>query len=196
MIALFQVYPASAQEHFSAIAPGEKLTITVVEQEDLDGVYAISSEGTLAFPLIDERLFVAGSTYEELALMLKERLEEKYFYVATVSVTPSTEKDVEEAAVEVNPGVVYVYGMVGSPGVVKIPEDETLTVGKVIIRSGGFKEFSNKKKVKLIRKSNESDGAQVTILNLVNIIDRGKLEEDVEVQDGDIIVVPEKFFNF
>jgi protein involved in polysaccharide export with SLBB domain len=86
--------------------------------------------------------------------------------------------------------------MVGSPGVVKIPEGETLTVSKVIIMSGGFKDFANRKKVRLTRKSPIDGEAETKIVNVVDILHKGKLEEDIAVCDGDIIVVPEKFFNF
>ena len=93
-------------------------------------------------------------------------------------------------------GVIYVYGQVGSPGAVQLPENEILTVSKVIIRCGGFRDFANKTHVKLVRKNSASGKPKTMIVNLVRVIDKGKLDEDVVVKDGDYIVVPEKFFNF
>jgi protein involved in polysaccharide export with SLBB domain len=66
----------------------------------------------------------------------------------------------------------------------------------VIIRCGGFKDFANKKRVKLVRKFQATGKAQTTYLNMVEIIDKGRMEKDITVRDGDYIVVPEKFFNF
>ena len=193
-VGVLSVYSQDAPSE--QLLPGDKLTIKVLEQEELNGVYTVSSEGSLEFPLIDEAIEAEDLTHNELADKIKEELEKEYFYQATVIVKPFTEGDIDTMVSEVKGGVVYIYGMVNSPGVVQIPEDETLTVSKVIIRSGGFGDFANRKKVKLIRKSPVTGKAETTIVNVVNILHRGKLEEDRVVQSEDIIVVPEKFFNF
>jgi polysaccharide export outer membrane protein len=190
-------FSAHSQDEFSGtILRGDKLTITVLEQEELNGAYTVDSDGGLEFPLISEAIAAEGLTHNELAARLKQELEKEYFYQATVIVKTFEEKDVEAMASEEKEGFVYVYGMVGSPGVVKIPEGENLTVSKVIIMSGGFKDFANRKSVRLTRKSPGSGDAETTIVNVVNVLLKGKLEEDIAVRDGDIIVVPEKFFNF
>jgi polysaccharide export outer membrane protein len=178
------------------ILKGDRLTIKVLEQEDLNGAYTVYSDGVLEFPLIPKGIKAAGLTHEELATKIKEGLEEEYFYNATVIVTPYRKGDTSISRLKTKGGIVYVYGRVSREGVVKIPNDEVLTVSKVIIRSGGFKEFANRKKVKLIRRSAATGKSETTVLNMVNIIDKGQLEKDVPVQNGDIVVVPEQFFNF
>ena len=176
------------------------MTIQVLEQEDISGVYQVSSKGTIEFPILKQKIKAAGFTCRELASLLKARLEEGYFYRATVFVYPFDENTVNanipSSSRSNTGGLIYIYGMVRNPGVVKISSDEVLTVSKIIIRSGGFQEFADKKKVKLVRKSSVTGKAETKTLNLVRIIDHGKLEEDVPVKDGDMIVVPERFFNF
>ena len=190
----FAVY---SQEIFlGQILRGDKVSIEVLEQEELNGTYIISSDGILEFPLVSDVIRAEGLSLNELAAKIKEGLEKDYFYQATVIVKPAEEGVVEEVSSKYEGGVVYVYGMVVSPGAIKIPEDEVLTVSKVIIRSGGFKDFANRKKVKLIRKSSVTGATKTIMVNLVNVLHKGKLEEDRAVQNGDIIVVPEKFFNF
>ncbi len=196
---IFTVY---SQESINIrILRGDKLSIAVLEQEELNNNYTVDSSGQLEFPLITDPIYAEGLTCNELASQIKEELEKNYFYQATVIVKPVEEEEIEVVVPEDKPEdkkqeVVYVYGMVGSPGVIKIPEGETLTVSKVIIMSGGFKEFANRKSVRLTRKSPATGEAETTIVNVVNILHKGKLEEDIVVCDGDIIVVPEKFFNF
>ncbi|MEI8349006.1 MAG: polysaccharide biosynthesis/export family protein [Candidatus Omnitrophota bacterium] len=190
------VFAQAEQKPSQVIAKGDKLTIKVLEQEDLNGAYTVSSEGAIEFPLINERIPAVGLTYDELAQKIKEKLEEKYFYKATVIVSAFTGEEIRTNNASSVGGVIYVYGMVGNPGAINIPEGEVLTVSKVLIRCGGFKDFANKGRIKLIRKSQATGKAQITYLNMVDIIDKGKVEKDIVVRDGDLIVVPEKFFNF
>jgi polysaccharide export outer membrane protein len=178
------------------IVKGDRLTIKVLEQEDLSGAYTVSSEGTVEFPLISERITAEGLTFEQLAAKIKEKLEGKYFYQATVIVSPFTGEETAFSSRASIGGVIYVYGAVNNTGAMIIPENENFTVSRAIIRSGGFKDFANKKKVKLIRKSQATGKTQITYLNMVDIIDKGKWEKDIIVRDGDYIIVSEKFFNF
>lgn len=188
------------------ISSGEKISIRIAEQEDLSGTYAVSSDGTIQFPLIPEKISVAGLTYAECADILKNALEKSYFYKATVSVNHSDVADVTpeipSPSIQNIPtasmlaGVIYVYGKVNNPGVITIPEGEVLTMSKVIIRCGGFAQFANSRKVKLVRKNSATGRTQTIIVNLHNVIEKGKLDDDVVVRDGDLVVIPEQFFNF
>lgn len=179
------------------ISFGEKLNIRVLEQEDLSGVYLVASDGKIEFPLLPEPVKAQGLTYSELAADLKQKLEKENFYKVTIIVSAFKGQEfVRSTKSDNQPNIVYISGMVVNPGSLEFFKDEQLTVSKVIIKKGGFKEFANKRKVKLIRKSPVTGKAQTTILNMVKIIEKGKLEDDVAVKDGDLIVVPEQFFNF
>ncbi|MFH1664974.1 MAG: polysaccharide biosynthesis/export family protein [Candidatus Omnitrophota bacterium] len=186
----------SEEEYKQKISEGDKVTIKVAEQQGLNGVYDVEADGKIEFPLIPERIEATGLTYSELAGKIKEKLEEKYFYHATVSVLPPVSGFVPHTSASSKGGTVYVSGLVARQGALKLPAGEEMTVSKVIIRSGGFLEFANKKNVKLIRRSPVTGKVETKELNMVDIIEKGKLDEDVEVRDGDTIVVPEQFFNF
>ena len=72
---------------------------------------------------------------------------------------------------------------------------ETLTVSKAILRAGGFSNFANQRKVKLTRAG--PDGQTDTrIIDVKEIIERGRLDLDVEIRPNDFIVVPERLINF
>lgn len=178
------------------ISPKEKLTIRVLEEEAISGPYDVRSDGTLEFPHIS-KMKVTGLTYTQLAQKIKEELEKELFYQATVTVSAYKKGDISLIQTPTSQGgLIYVYGLVNRPGTIDIPRDEVLTVSKVIIKCGGFQTFANKRGVKLVRKSPTTGKVDTTVLNMVRIIDEGRLEEDLVVHDGDMIVVPEQFFNF
>ena len=69
--------------------------------------------------------------------------------------------------------------------------------GEAVLRAGGLADFANKKKVKLIRKKEgEPNGTTTTIVDLSEILDKGKIDKDIILEPGDLIVVPERLINF
>jgi len=91
-------------------------------------------------------------------------------------------------------GKVYVTGQVRNRGGFEIPGGETLTVSKAILSAGGFSDFSDKKNVRLIRKT--ANGKQTFIINVVDIWEKGNLDKDLVVQPDDLIVVPARLVNY
>jgi protein involved in polysaccharide export with SLBB domain len=84
---------------------------------------------------------------------------------------------------------------VRNQGPIEIPAGENLTVGKVILRAGGFADFANKKKVKLVR-TNPDGKNQTFELNMIVIMEDGRTELDMAVQEDDSIIVPARLINF
>ncbi len=94
-------------------------------------------------------------------------------------------------------GRVYVWGQVHTQGPIEIAVNENLTVGKAILRAGGFGDFANKKRVKLIRAAGADGSAKENLeLNLVEILEEGKVEKDVLLKPDDFIIVPSRLINF
>ena len=126
----------------------------------------------------------AGRTSKELAYTIKSALEKEYYYHATVIIA------VDHVS-EKSRGKIYVAGSVRAPGPQEIPPDESYTLSKAIIRAGGFSDFANKGKVKVTRK-----GGQDFVVDLKNVIERGRSDEDMVLQPDDQIFVPQKLINF
>jgi len=96
---------------------------------------------------------------------------------------------------QVSRGQVYLLGAVAKPGSVPLPMDESMTVSKIILQSGGFDKFANDSKVRLMRTA--PDGSrQSLIVDVGRILKVGAFEEDIPVKNGDVIVVPEKVLGF
>ena len=67
-----------------------------------------------------------------------------------------------------------------------------LTVLNAILEAGGFTEYAAKNKVKVIKKI--GDEQKVVIAKLDDLIEKGKMEEDIILDPGDLIIVPQSLF--
>ena len=82
---------------------------------------------------------------------------------------------------------VVVAGEVPKPG--RIDLRETTTAMQAILLAGGFADTAQTGQVVLFRRIN-SDEAEVKVLHLTNINNTRKLEHDVTLQQGDMLLVP------
>jgi polysaccharide biosynthesis/export protein len=169
------------------LGAGDRLSYRVVEERRQPLGITVADSGEVEVPLIG-RVRATGGTCKELAESIKPMLEREYFYKATVIIG----LDAVSAKAR---GRVYLSGQVRQQGAVDIPPDEHFTLSKAILKAGGFADFANHRKVKLIRKG--ADGtAQTTIVDLDVVTVHGHLEKDPELLPDDTIIVPEKFVNF
>ena len=166
---------------------GDRVSYRVVEEQKEPVLLTVSDSGELDVPLAG-RITAAGKTCKELAYELKPLLEKEYFYHATVII------GVETFSTQPR-GKVYLMGQVQHQGAVEIPATESLTVSKAILLVGGLADFADRRKVKLVRK--KPDGtSQTTVVDLVEILDKGHSERDPVLQPGDMIIVPQRLINF
>ena len=179
--------PAATDPKARIIGPGITLNVVVEEDHALDKQYVVSNNGAIEFPPLG-RIVVDGISTEDLAKRIKQGLEKDFFQVATVYVT------VDQTAQAQANSVIYLLGVVGRPGPMLLPKDEKFTVMKAVIASGGCGQFANCAKVELIRYG-QNGKKYKTFVNVERIM-QGFFEEDVAVQNGDWIIMPEKIFSF
>jgi polysaccharide biosynthesis/export protein len=86
-------------------------------------------------------------------------------------------------------GKIFISGKVKRPGTV--PMTPGMTLMEAINQAGGIAEFGSLKGIRVIRESHE--GAEVLEIDVSAVLegDRGK---DIAMQDGDIVVVPRRWF--
>jgi protein involved in polysaccharide export with SLBB domain len=167
---------------------GDRVSLQILEDRDLPKSLIVADSGELDVPYVG-RLAASERTCKQLAGELKAQLEKEYYYRATVIIALD--------AANKFLGRIYVWGQVKNQGPVDIAVNENLTAGKAILRAGGFGDFANKKKVKLVRGgSPENGGKQNFELNMVEILEDGKTEKDVVLQPDDFIIVPSRLINF
>jgi protein involved in polysaccharide export with SLBB domain len=165
---------------------GDQLSMRVVEDREPPVSLFVTDSGEVEVPLIG-RVHAKGLTCKQLAYAIKAPLERDYFFKATVIVA------LDMAGLK-SPGRVYITGQVRTQGPIDIPPDETFTVSKAIMRAGGFADFANTRKVKLIRKKGES--TETILVNVDAVVKKGRTDKDPVVEAGDTIIIPERLINF
>jgi polysaccharide export outer membrane protein len=170
------------------LAIGDELSFQIIEDEDDPVHLVVTDSGDLQVPYIG-RYPAVGKTCKELALALKVELEKEYYKQATVII-----------AVDLKPqsrGKIYLVGAIRSPGPEEISSDEVLTVSKAILRAGGFTDYADQKNVKVTRSTGSGRGGEKTfIVNVAQIFENGKTEDDLPLQPGDLIFVSERMIRF
>jgi len=166
---------------------GDRVTYRVIEDEDEPRSLTVTDSGDLEVPYYG-LVHAAGKTSRELARETKALLERQLYYQATVIIAIEV---VNKTHVT---GKVYVTGQVRNSGGFEIPGGETLTVSRAILNAGGFSDFSDKKNVRLIRKT--ANGTKTFVVNILDVWQRGNLDKDLVVQPDDLIVVPARLVNY
>ncbi len=182
--------PASAMDLLDdrqTLGPGDRISYRVIEDQDEPRPLTITDSGDLDVPYFG-LVHAAGKTSYQLAKEVKGLLEQKLYYRATVIIALDL---VNKTRVT---GKVYVTGRVNKPGGYELPAGETITVTKAVLNAGGFSDFSDKKHIRLIRKT--AQGERTFIVNVQDVWDKSNLAEDLVVQPDDTIVVPKRLLNY
>ena len=169
-----QTFILAAEDGYR-LNPGDKLEITVWQEENLHAETVVLPDGTVSFPLVGH-VPAAGKTSEEFVGVLRERLSQ---------FLPSPEINVRLLAAEGN--VVYVTGEVLHPGafVMKGPMD----VMQALSMAGGFTAFAKKNDILILRR--ETGGhSRALPFEYGNIEDGERLESNILLRSGDTVVVP------
>lgn len=170
------------------LRPGDRVAFQILEDRDAPKSLVVADSGELDFPYVG-RVMATDKTCKQLSTELKGLLEKEFYFRATVIVALDVASRVQ--------GRVYIVGQVRSQGALDLFVNENLTVGKAILRAGGFADFANKKKVKVVRAGTaEGTEKQTFELNMVEILEEGKTEKDIQLKPDDFVLVPSRLFNF
>jgi protein involved in polysaccharide export with SLBB domain len=168
------------------LAIGDVLSFRIVEDEEERKTLIVTDSGDLEVPYIG-RFPADNRTCKQLARELKAALEKEYYYQATVIIAVDS--------MARSRGKVYLVGPVRMPGPQDIPSDEVLTLSKAILRAGGFTDFADRKNVKVTRQEGGAD-KQTFVVDVGEIFDNGKTENDLALKPGDLIYIPERMIRF
>jgi polysaccharide export outer membrane protein len=161
-----------------SLGPGDSFEVRVYGEVDLSGNYRIADDGTINFPLVG-RVAVAGKSTGEIATTLQTALVEKQILRSpqvSVLLLEQTSKQIS------------VVGAVIKPG--GFPFTNGMTVIQALGRAGGLTPLASGNNTIVTRHVN---GQLQRFKVAVARISEGQ-EEDVNLQDGDIIYVPERVF--
>lgn len=174
-----------------ALVMGDVINYRVLEDQDPPRSIQVNESGEIEVPLLG-RIPASGKTLRKLANEIKALLEKDYYYQSTVLLSMDM---MARSAHRL--GKIYVVGQIRAPGAQDIPEDETYTVSKAILRAGGFGDFADKRKVKLVRKkAPDSKETETTLVDCTLVFDKGDTTNDPVVKADDLIIVPQRLINF
>jgi polysaccharide export outer membrane protein len=170
----------STQSTNYRLGPLDKIEVFVWRSPELSAILSIRPDGHISMPLIEDML-AAGRTPQELAKDIEVRLKK---FVAEPIVTVLV-RDFTGALDQ----QVRVIGQTQTPSA--IPYRSGMTVLDVMIAVGGLKEFADGDNAVLVRKEYGSDTSATYSLKLDELIRRGKIQKNVPVMPGDVIIIPE-----
>jgi polysaccharide biosynthesis/export protein len=154
------------------IGPQDVLRIDVWKEAEISRSVPVRPDGKVSLPLLND-VQAAGLTAMELANAITEGLKK---FINNPQVTVSV--------TEINSRRVYVTGEVTRPGAFTLLPN--MTALQALTSAGGFTQFSNPKKIYVLR--NESGKQVKHPFNYKAVLD-GK-QDDIPLQPGDTIVVP------
>lgn len=158
------------------VQPPDSLEVNSANAPEIDGeIQTIRQDGKITLRLLGE-VKVAGLTPVEIARKL-ESLLRKYYIEPQVSVRVSSAGSKRY----------YVFGQVAREGPFPYTGRDTL-IGA--LAQAGPKFTAAKEMIKVIRPSHEEDQRQVLTINAYRMLEEGKMEQNVLLQEGDIIYVP------
>ncbi|MBX3569204.1 MAG: polysaccharide export protein [Rhizobiaceae bacterium] len=163
--------PAPAAFHAALNQPyrlgaGDRVRVTVFEQESLTNTYSVDSSGYIAFPLIGS-VPARGETMQTLEASIADRLRQGYLRDPDVSVEIDRYRPI------------FVMGEVGSAG--QYSYVPGLTVQKAVAMAGGFTPRANQDNVDITRDIN---GKVMT----------GRVVTSDPLLPGDTIYIRERLF--
>lgn len=163
------------------IGPGDQLRIFVWRQPDLSATVPVRPDGRISTPLV-EGMVAVGKTPAQLATDIEAVLSE---FIRSPEVTVIVESFVGTFSSQIR-----VLGAVVNPG--PIAYRERMTLLDVLLEVGGLTEFAAGNRAKLLRTT--ENGVQERRVRLNRLLRRGDLSENLLMQPGDVVVVPEAVF--
>jgi polysaccharide export outer membrane protein len=172
--------PAAAVAAAYIIGPGDSLQVFVWRNAELSSTVPVRPDGKISTPLVEDMVAV-GKTPTQLARDIEKVLAE---YVKSPQVNVIVTQPLSAFS------QVKVIGQVVKPQ--SLPYRDGMTVLDALLTVGGLAPFAAGNRAKVVRMS---AGKQTEInVNLGKIIDKGDMTQNLKLQPGDVIVVPETRF--
>jgi polysaccharide export outer membrane protein len=169
------------QQNEYRIGPGDQLNVFVFNQPDLSMAVPVRPDGLISTPLVED-MPAAGKTPSELARDMEKKLAE---FIRSPSVNVIVTGFVGNYGDQVR-----VVGQAANPQA--LPYRSGMTLLDVMIAVGGLGEFAAGNRARLIRRV---DGKVVeTRVRLDDLLNDGDIRANMQVQPGDVLIIPESRF--
>ncbi len=152
------------------IGPEDLLFVRVWREPDFTLPVAVRPDGKITMPLIGE-VQAAGQSPLQFTATLQQLLTQ---YL--------NNPDVSVFVTEVRSKKFYIDGEVNRPGFFALVTPTSVL--EALSRGGGFREFANTKKIRVLR------GGEIRRFNYKEVTNGKHLEQNIAVENGDHIIVP------
>lgn len=176
--------PAEQKKNYiHTLQLGDRLRITVYQEDDLLANPRIDARGRVNLPLVGE-VVIGGLTLAQAQRVIEDAFKDgRFLRHPQVTIT------VEEYA----PREVSIQGAIRNPGRYVLPVESTFTVVELVTKAGGFTDIAKGTTVTITRVA--ADGTKqvftVDVESLIRGRKGGRPAEDILLQPGDIVYVPE-----
>lgn len=175
LLSLYSVTGRTADLPDYKIHPGDSILIGLYDDPKLQPTtITVAPDGRLAFPLIGT-LTAAGKNVEQLRIEMESKLKK---FIA--------EPSLMVAVTDVKGNVAYVIGQVNKPG--SFVMNPALNVLQALSLAGGGNPYAKLDGIIIIRSS--PAGQRVLQFHYGQIASGHNLEQNVELEAGDVVVVP------
>lgn len=174
---------------------GDYLRVDVFNIPDYSGEFRVLSDGHLNIPIVGA-INIEGLSLRQATAQVERVLEP---YVQRPVVTLSL--------LEARPIQIAISGEVNRPGSYRISTEETAnastsdipTLTQAIELAGGITQLADIRQIEVHRRlpripladgRNKENKSQTVAVNLWNLLKEGDLDEDLQLQDGDRIIIP------
>ena len=148
------------------LGPGDKVRVTIFDEDDLSGEFDVNDQGEVSLPLLGQ-VEAGGKTLAEFQALMTQK------YGGSFLVNPRISVEV------LNYRPFFILGEVKNPA--SYPCTSGMTVINAVALAGGYTPRANKRSIR-IRRSGETTAKEQEV------------DEDAPVLPGDVITVPERFF--
>jgi polysaccharide export outer membrane protein len=162
------------------IGPGDTLQIFVWRNPELTATVPVRPDGKISTPLVEDMVAV-GKNPSALARDIEKVLSE---YVRAPTVNVIVTQPVGAF------GQVQVIGQVTRPG--SLPYRSGMKLLDAVLAVGGVTQFAAGNRTKVERSAQSSK--QEIKVKLDNLLNKGDMSQNLPLQPGDVIVVPESRF--
>jgi polysaccharide biosynthesis/export protein len=163
------------------IGPGDTLQVFVWRNPELSATASVRPDGKISTPLAED-IVAVGKTPFQLARDM-EKVLSNYVRSPTVNIIVTTAVSTFSQ--------VKVVGQVARPSAIAYREG--MTVMDVVLAVGGLSEFAAGNRAKIVRPGD--DGRQQEIrVKLADLLNKGDMKQNLPMQPGDVLVVPQSRF--
>jgi polysaccharide export outer membrane protein len=161
------------------IGPGDILEINVWRHPDLRTQAKVRPDGKIAFPLIED-IYVCNLT----PLALKKEIAQQISRIIR-------DPEVIVNVIGFESKKYFVLGEVYRPGV--YPFEGRVRVIEAISRAAGYKEDTAALKSIIVIRRGYTANPKAIRVNILNVIRKGDISQDIFLEPGDIVFVPKTF---